>query len=332
MALINNASDLQKTGITDNNLTSTAFVPYVELAQDQYLVRVIGQDLLDELVLQYEATALTPENRKLWDKAIKVVGPLAKYLMAPEAADKISNLGVNVNQSDNVIPSSDLGIYHLRTALLSSGYNAIDTLYKFLYKNKADYPLWTSSDAFIDFKKHFISTAEQFNKFVVINNSSWIFYQLSAYMNDVEDRYIIGAISEELFDDMKAKWQSESFSPKEQKLHKTICQCIAQYTYAIGLNSPFVRQEIQNVIASRSANFNKNSFGKDEYNRIISEHESMAKAALNDAISFLNKEASQTDFPLWFNGPYYKSPVQKIAEKNSGKYHNNRSNSSFVAL
>lgn len=332
MVLINTAEHFQKTGITDFNFSPTVFKPYVENAQEQYLVKVLGEELLDELITQYEATALTAENQKLWLKAIKVVGPLAKYLMTPESADKISNLGVTVSQSDNNIPSSDIGIYHLRTSLLNSGYNAIDTLYKFLYKNKTDYPLWTASDAFIDFKKHFISTAEQFNLYVVINQSSWIFYQLSAYMNDVESRYIMSAISEELFDDLKEKWADESFSTEEKKLHKLLCQCIAQYTYALGLKSPFVRQEIQNVIAARSAGYSTKSFSKEDYAQIINEHEALAKATLNDAVAYLNKTASDTVFPLWFTGTLYKSPVDKATERGSGKYHNSTSNSSFVAL
>lgn len=332
MALITTIAEMQKTGVTDNNLTPTVFIPYVEKAQEQYLVKVLGDELIDELETQHSGGSLSATNLKLWNKVIKVLGPLAKYNLTPEVADKISNTGVNVSNSNDFIPSTDRGIYFLRSSLLNNGYMAIDALYRFLEKNKTDYPLWTASAAFSNYKKYFISTAEQFNEYVVINSSTWIFMQLVAYIHDVEQRYIVGTITAELFDDLKTKWLAESLSIEEKKLHQHLCRCIAQYAYAMGLKSPFVRQEIQNVIASRSENFNRNLLAKEEYAAIIQEHENLAAAALFDAISYLNKTASLTVFPLWFNSSSYKSPTEIANSKGHSTYKNDSSESSFMML
>lgn len=332
MALITNIQDMQKTGVTDNALTPTVFIPYVESVEETYITKILGDELYDELSDQHRANTKSPENVKLWEKVIKAVGPLAKYKLTPEVATRLSNNGARVVESNDNNPASNTEIYFLRQSLLTNGYNALESIYKFLFKNKADYPLWTASPEYKKFRKHFISSAEQFNEYVMINSSYWLYAQFIPFMTEIEKRYIMGAITQDLFTDLKTKWLDDSLSIVEKELHANLCRAIAQLTYAMALKSPFLRQEIQNVIAGKSEGTNKFTLGKEEFAALIFEHETLAQAAIGDAIKYLNENASDTIFPIWFTSNKYISPTQMIADKGAGAYGNNNSNSTFCAL
>lgn len=340
MAIITKNEELKEFVVVEKELTKTVFLPFVNNAQEKYLLRILGDNLLSELETAYAdsinptPTVLSPKMKNLLYEARKVVAPLAMYSYLAHANVRLSNNGAQKTVSENYEAVSNTEIYFARIDFLQQGYTGIASLYRFLNKNKSDYNSWVGSEGEDRYNEFFIRSAKEFSAHVSsVRNSDWIFELMTGYMRDVEQRYIQGALTFEVFIDLKTKRNTGNLSIYEEELLKKIHNAIAHHTYALAMKTPDLVDEINNITSSRAENFNKTRLesDKDRFNVISTEHENLGNAAISDCVVWLNKYASTTVFPIWFSSGKYKSPNPSTIRKSSS-FDNDNANGTFFAM
>ena len=336
MPLLKTTEELQKVASVENNLDPETFAPYVQLAEDQYLNDVLGATFMASLQTQYDANTLDADNTKLLPYIHRVIGPLAVYHMTPNLL-RIGNNGVQAVSSTDFTPANSTDIYFMRKEMREMGMNALDTLYTYLEANKTTYTIWAADPVYTQFKAYFISSATQFQKYVDISRSRVIYGKLVPMMANMESRYISATITEALFNDLKTKWANDTLSAQEKYLvcgdpaqpgGGYLCRAIALYTYQMAIKDRNLVEEIMVINNTRSENFKKNKEDFGDFSTITSDYWDLAEGAVNDAVRYLNDNASSTIFPLWFNSIKYINP---LLPRTTTEYNNGGSTGSFFA-
>ena len=139
--IINETLFKKYSPITDNCDISD-FYPYILLAQEIYILPIIGEALTDELKSQIEDNNLSEENSALIIKIAPCLSLYAVYQGLPFHWAKFESKGVTVKSSENSKETTIKDIAQLRAYLQNDAEIFREQLIKFLCKCKDDYKLW----------------------------------------------------------------------------------------------------------------------------------------------------------------------------------------------
>lgn len=119
--------------------------PFIHLAQPYYIQPILGKPLTEELQLQIEEDALTPENKAL---ILKIAMPLAmwtSYLAVRGLGYSITQKGLTKEKSENSesLNEKEMGEYIL--SLKNQAEMATELLIAYLCGCRDLYPLWKPS-------------------------------------------------------------------------------------------------------------------------------------------------------------------------------------------
>ncbi len=172
------------------------FEPYVNAAEDQFMIPVLGTKLYDEL-----DTAITEDNGTDAQKALlKRVRYSLVHLTMFKGFDML-----NVQfDSSGFERLKDNGIYryqeeNLKNTFKNEGYNGIDTLLEYLQKNITTFGSFVDSAFYTNMKGNFFPTTFVFNQVYGIGNSRLVFLQVSKFFNQVIDFKIKPLLGETLY-------------------------------------------------------------------------------------------------------------------------------------
>lgn len=295
----------------DANTKFDTLKPYIQAAEDNYIVQVLGEALYAALDTAVSTNTFTAEETALLKEVRKPTIQLAMYLGFPHLALRINDTGIMKANTEDYNAADKGEIYFARVQCLIDGYRAIDSLYRFLETNAADYPDWTSSAAYSRYKDHFVNTAETFGIHTGMY-SRLFFTKAQASMAIQELLKVQGFIGEAFYIDLKAKYKAGNASLVEQELIGLLCKPIALYTYAACLVDPDTREVIR-IINAKTAdeltqkNINSKDY-KQEYYELSQLKENEASALMAQVKSYLNATASASVFALYYSSEKYKAP------------------------
>lgn len=241
MALFKTTEEIQtyiKVNVT-NKVAS--IVPYVNDAQNKFIRQYLGETLLKKLDAWYqtlplaedaEPDPLATEYAALLPYVQNALAKFTLYLAIPSLDVQITESGMAVIQNANLVPASKDRVAAMRDSVLQMGYDNIETLLRFLEENKDDYDDWTDSDAYTINTGLFVNSADEFNKYVNIDNSRMVYMRLQQTIQNVELLYIEPAISKEMCDDIKAEIAANNISAKYLAILPHIKRSVANYTIA----------------------------------------------------------------------------------------------------
>lgn len=158
-SLFKTPAELQKyVDIRSSRRTFLALNTHIEEAAEKHVLPVICKDLWTEMVDQYRNNALTAVNKKLLPILQKVVAKWGAHQAIPSLTVVMENSGFKViSSSDGMFHRRNLeneqhlqAIKSLEYRLESDGKSAKAELFKFIYDNVDDYPLFKASDCYID--------------------------------------------------------------------------------------------------------------------------------------------------------------------------------------
>ncbi len=272
--LFKNIDEVRQYISVDVSQDLRTLAPYIITAEKK-LQAIIGDTLLEKLRENLWAT----EKIARFDALLpKVLSPLANYAYldaVPQLSLTVGDMGIGVTVSQNIEPAAKWRLDEFSASLQKLGDEGLEELIKFLENNKDTYTEWLESPAYSFNKSLFINNAGEFNEVTKGNISRLQFLNIRQDVSLYEEQTIKPTISEPLFNFIKEKIKTDSL-PQEydiiaQFIKKAICYNVLFY---INEEEKYKTAAIQNIEELRN---------------------------------FLNKNASQELYTLYYNSESYQS-------------------------
>lgn len=118
--------------------------PFISVAEEIWIIPIIGRALYDELIEQVSKNEITPENSTLLVKIYQLEAIAVLYEALPFVKSHISEVGITNGKSDNSDSISSTDFANLKNHLLTQIEVLKKMLKQFLETNKECYPLYVS--------------------------------------------------------------------------------------------------------------------------------------------------------------------------------------------
>lgn len=201
----------------NQNMAWATFKPMVDQAERKYIVPLISQALYDALNTAYNAApqTLTSAQSTLLGYVQRALAYYAFYEILPYLTAAVGDLGVQEIQSseNTAIPARQFILNDLRENAAQSADAFADALLEYLEANANTFPLWRDSSAYTIVSELFINSTAEFEQHLAISNSRRVWLTLRPFVKLAEVEYILPAISQSLFDDLKAKLAAAHTTP-----------------------------------------------------------------------------------------------------------------------
>ena len=278
MSLFRNTSDLKLFTDVHKQTDWATLNIYVMQAEITYIISTIGQEMYNNYndIINDNGNQNKPLD-KLFDderdqRAFIFIGlALANYALFeafPFLNTALGDMGVAQlsSKEGTTNPASQWRYESRRWAHLSNGDRFIDQLLAFLEVNADYFTAWKNSSAYTISKDLFIADSFTLSNYIGTNNSRRAFLALRSHIRMAEKKYIIPAIGQDLFDQLKSQIITGDVSEDNTTLIAMIREGLAWAAYYEGL--PFIDVKfntdgVQMISANDGIN-NKLSAGKDE--------------------------------------------------------------------
>lgn len=185
------------------------------LVEEEEIVRYIGRPQFEQLATAYDSSTMTPEETSL---LAKVRLPLANFALSMEQftnALQESASGSSSNETPERKPATPLQIARRKKEIIKKSYKGIDVLIDFLQRNKDDYPLWVSSEAYVYTKELFIQTTDQLKKHLSIPRSHALYIEYMPFLKDRE-KVVRTRIGKAFFDELKEQVLTDTLTTENE--------------------------------------------------------------------------------------------------------------------
>jgi len=240
--LIKTLAELQQYLKVDSTFIPASLYPFQVDAIARFLRDILDQDLTDALLDWYNVE--TPDAEQTDFIALlpfvqRVIAKFSFFLGAPNLDLKLTDAGFGVVSNQTLAPASKDRVNRFVAALEADGWDAVESLIRFLEMNAIDYPLWTESDAYTMAMRNFINSAEEFDRFVDIGKNRLKFARLRNRMDDVEILRIEPVISKPLADLIKLQLRTDALTEDNAVLLAVIRRALANLVAGEELNPKF---------------------------------------------------------------------------------------------
>uniref|UniRef100_UPI004048B10A DUF6712 family protein n=1 Tax=Roseivirga sp. TaxID=1964215 RepID=UPI004048B10A len=270
------------------------YAPYLNDAEDIYILPVIGQEMYDSIsgeVANELATAKAKIQRALAYYAV--------YDMSDFLNLNITGNGIKESSTENTTQSRQWVLNQGKKAALHKADQLLDMALKYMEDNKASFAAWVGSDAYTEFTDLFIHTAGEYNKFVRIQDSRRTFVRLVPFMEDIENSLIKKTIGDNLFDVLKTEDAAGTLSEANLILVKLIKEAVANMAMAQGaLDMPmnFEASGIK-VVSTDDGITRKQDAGDKQLMAYVQMRKNLGEQKLHDLKNYLiANAASYPDF------------------------------------
>lgn len=313
--IINSIDGLkQHLGRAINQASTLAFIqPYIQLAEDEFILPAIGPEMLAELDSQLGAnpTTLTPANKQLLTRLQRALAFYTYLKYLPFSLGSDGDNGLQEQGTDNTKPVR-MGVLDKRQR--ESAENAASALEKalvFLYQHRADYPTWTNSEAYKRSAALFVFSATELTEHLPqVAGSYRLFLSLVPYLHMAEKNSIRPLVGSEQYDDLKAKRISSlPLQPTDIRLLEAVGRATATVAYARALYYLNVVQTSGGslrVLSDFDGIYNQKAVDAKVLLDAQRTADNEAAASLNDLKSYLTEYADQ--YPLYKNSNRYQEP------------------------
>ncbi len=314
MALITNIDEIKPfVAIGEGNYIDS-YAPAIDGVEQNEIIYVISQAQYDALQVAYDAGSPGDGQGVIADPKLKV---LLAYVQRA-----IANLAIAESLDFNQVRLSPSGLtrteketektaYHYQKLdaqdyLYRQGYNAVETLLRFLESQKADYTLWAESSAYTLSRRYFITGADDFQQYYNINRSRRTYQAMMYIMERLETLVIEEQLGEAFIAALKAK---TNLLPQEIKFLRYLKAGIANLVIADAVHElgfEFNAKGLQ--LTKRSAGAGNEEKGRASDNQaeiIAARARGNGNRYLQQAKGYLIENASAEVFTTFFESPLY---------------------------
>jgi len=299
------------------------FVPFIEAAQDMYLLEVLGEDTLEALLDHHNGTSGSGSGSssgsgdstnstclaKLLPYAQRACAFLAMYEGFNVLEINVSLEGITaIGSNQNSQPASNGQTYRARKDTLKHGMNAVERMLVYMEKHKDCYKDWAASDARTDMLGHIIPTAKMFTHYYAsVANKRLTYMALRPKMIDVEETVVRDILGEPLYEQLMGQLP-DKVSTTNAKLLPMLRPLVAKLTASKAMPGLMLQIEGYGVYTALVEKNEKNAEVKAlAPGHVLYEEREMlrleAEAHRKDVTDYLN--AKVADYPLFKESKNY---------------------------
>ncbi len=198
--LFNNTTDIKNFLPVNVSLEFVTIKPFIELVERNYLSKLLGDALYQEVCDIDQRSTLNQKELLLLCKTAVIYLALWKWSLSGSVS--ISDLGITRTESDKQKSAFKYQEAGFRESMKQEGHNALDNVLYFLELHINYFNSFKSSGTYTILTSHFINYTVQFDSFFPIGKSRLVFIRLMRYIILVEDFEIKPEIGVETFNSM----------------------------------------------------------------------------------------------------------------------------------
>lgn len=306
-----------------NQATTLAFIqPYIQLAQDDYILPAIGAPMLAELDAQYNSVpaSLSPANKLLIGELQRA---LAFYTYAKYLPFSLGNDGDNGLQEQSTEKSAPVRMGVLDKRQRESAENAASALERallFLHEFAPNYPTWRQSEAYKTAKSLFVHSATGLTRYLPQAAGSYrLLLTLKPYLNLAERNDVLPLIGAAQFDALKALMLAGNpLTVPDKRLLDKVAQASATVGYAKALYYLNVVQTSGGglrVLSDFDGIYNQKAADPRQLDQAQRRADSEAAASMTGLKAFLTAQADA--YPLYKNSDRFTAEDPNAFPDNS---------------
>ena len=216
-----NAEEFKKFLPVNVQLMYETVAPALALAEQNFIIPILGRELFEKLVSFYNSGTPSPEYNTLLKLVQYAEFRLAYWNSFNELSVMITDGGVSAN-----IGAENRLFRNERESLLdelkTNGFNQLDTVIEYLEENMDLFPEFEKSKYFSKLKNSFIPNTATFNEIYNINNSRLVFLKMKYFIEDVEQVTVPHFIGRKFMDAILDDIDAEKYAPILAQLRKFI--------------------------------------------------------------------------------------------------------------
>ncbi|HEY0056276.1 MAG TPA: DUF6712 family protein [Pedobacter sp.] len=245
--LINTIDEVQKYVAVNATSSMETLLPYMRLAERNYLEPVLGFTFLGTLEEAYSTAGKNTSEitdakvQKVLEYCQEVIANLSILHALPVLSVQIGVNGIQVVKNDNMAPASQWRTNQVFDSLGDIGHRTIDSLLTYLEVEKGSFAQWATDPVYATYQQFFLRSATDFSAHYNINNSRYLFHLIQYCMNRVETFEIKKTIGAALFDKLKLDDKAGSINGNLKKLlEEYLKPAIALFTVAKALQERLI--------------------------------------------------------------------------------------------
>lgn len=247
MSLITTIAELKKYILVEDNTKIKTLQPFIDQAEQLYMVDLLGKDFYDEFLPLYVGSVapadpivdLSDANKKLLPYIQRCQAYYTQLLAIDQLSVTFGELGIRVHRSEDSDAATDRKTEKLQVGALKNGDIQADALLQFLEDNEDDYATWKASSANTKNSGFIIYSTAIASKHIDIGSSRRLFLKLRAKIQDVEKRIIPKLVSPEQYDELVTQLKAGTLTDENKALIALIEPIVCKR--ALYMQLPFLR-------------------------------------------------------------------------------------------
>lgn len=308
-------------------MNNNALLPNMDRPAQKYLLPLLGQTFLDQLVTAYTNNSAAGPIVIILKNAQLVVASHAFLDDIGSNVATITDAGLASHQTANMPRVYGWEFKSIKQYLQNIAADAVDVLLQSLWINKSHAALasWVASDAFKQFSSLLIRTAFEFNEAHRLFQPQRTFYAIKTYIQDCQEQIICQAIGESLVE----YFISAALSDDEKKVMAHLQKALAFYTIKKSCEHNSVRVDEYGFTIMTGGDPESDDAGRsgNQAGFILQKMQACerdGKAYLSKAKKELIHYSKQPDVPAGFTTAFLDSPLKDVdpdAKRDLGNAH-----------
>lgn len=198
MPLVKTVAEVKQVLPNLSKLSNNALLPNFDRAAWKYIIPIIGKELYADLQTKYDDETLSADE-------LVLMGHIRTALVAFAYVDSSGLLQATITDggtrriSTNEMPTLYKWEFdELMTSIRNIANDGVEILLDYLFTNKADWALWTASEAYQRINGRLIKSGLDFSRLYVLYQPFRTYWKLVPFIQDVEELYLANALGRDL--------------------------------------------------------------------------------------------------------------------------------------
>lgn len=286
---------------------------FVGIAEQQQIVKFIGQTTFDELNEDYndEQVTLTADQANLLEQLRKPLAFFAMEYYIPHGQVLISPSGIRINNTDTMKTAFEWQIQQIKWAYHTQAFDMVDRLIKWLYDRLDIYTDYASSSAFTNNHAHLLTYASDMDKYHWINTCRATFEMIRPAIRDIETMHVREAIGGDYYDELIEKLRDDDLNSDDTAILGWLQAGVAKLSIGEAAKRNLIKltpKGVMSVKESASGNVAPTVMDQQYRTTFIQTCETWGNSYMSKVREYLNAHASETVYPTFFASDKYADP------------------------